>query len=253
MIKVVVNSKYDKMRDFVTKLPQSFEKEGLRIYEGRNIIKVFHVGDSDINVKRYCIPRWINRIFYSTFARTKAERAYHFPMEIIQRGFLSPEPIAYIEEYTPLHLLKHSFFVSMQCPFKHEMREMGNKNLDECRALAAAFARYTARLHKAGIMHKDYSPGNILFTEDEKSAGGYSFSLLDTNRMKFNDHLGVQECCAAFRRLWAQTPVFRFMAHEYADERGWNGEECERLILHYREMFWARYRKRHPIEFNIDI
>lgn len=43
-----------------------------------------------------------------------------------------------------------------------------------------AFAEFTARLHEAGILHLDYSPGNILY---DKIGEEYHFSLVDINRM----------------------------------------------------------------------
>lgn len=47
-----------------------------------------------------------------------------------------------------------------------------------------AFAEFTARLHEAGILHLDYSPGNILY---DKIGEEYHFSLVDINRMHFGE------------------------------------------------------------------
>ena len=46
-----------------------------------------------------------------------------------------------------------------------------------------AFAAFTYGLHSKGVYHKDYSPGNILFTRD--GAGKYHFYMVDINRMEF--------------------------------------------------------------------
>ena len=251
MFKTFINSEDERLRDFIQRLPEIFDRSGDVVYEGRrNILKKFTVDGQVVNVKRYRIPRWVNRIFYSYFCKTKAKRAYYYPLEIIRRGFESPHPIAYIEEYRHT-LLCRSYFVCQHCTYTHEMREVSEEPLERSRELLIEFTHYTARLHKAGIMHKDYSPGNILY---EKIDGKYHFSLVDTNRMKFSSHLGKKECCASFRRLWAQTDGFKLMAQVYAADRGWDEKECETMILDSRKQFWDRYRRRgHNMPFKIDI
>lgn len=53
----------------------------------------------EINVKRYRVPIFINRIAYTFFRKSKACRAYNNAFEVIKRGFETPESIAYIEEF----------------------------------------------------------------------------------------------------------------------------------------------------------
>ena len=53
---------------------------------------------------------------------------------------------------------------------------------DEGKKILRAFAAYTVRLHEAGILHVDYSPGNIAFAVSGEEV---SFSLFDINRMRF--------------------------------------------------------------------
>ena len=57
-----------------------------------------------------------------------------------------------------------------------------------------AFAEFTARLHEAGILHLDYSPGNILY---DKIGEEYHFSLVDINRMHFGE-VDIKKGCANF-------------------------------------------------------
>ena len=69
-----------------------------------------------------------------------------------------------------------------------------------------AFARYTAALHQAGILHLDYSPGNILIHHNE--IDGYSFSLVDVNRMQLLTilivilYVAICVVCVHHKRLW---------------------------------------------------
>lgn len=73
-----------------------------------------------------------------------------------------PVPIAYIEE-CKWGLIKYSYFISLQSSYRRNFYEFGNADVNDCRDVVIAFARYTARLHESDIMHRDYSPGNILF------------------------------------------------------------------------------------------
>ena len=88
-----------------------------------------------------------------------------------------------------------------------------------------AFAEFTARLHEAGILHLDYSPGNILY---DKIGEEYHFSLVDINRMHFGE-VDIKKGCANFARLWGQTPFFILLGKEYAVREGWMKKNVMRL------------------------
>ena len=55
-MKITVNPTYEHLRNFIERIPYTFEKEGRIIYSGRNLIKVMEVDGIEINVKRYGIP-----------------------------------------------------------------------------------------------------------------------------------------------------------------------------------------------------
>jgi len=56
-------------------------------------------------------------------------------------------------------------------------------------------------------MHRDYSPGNILF---DKIDGEYHFMLVDINRMSFGK-ISIDMGCANFARLWGQKAFFELL------------------------------------------
>lgn len=181
-MKIIVNPAYEHLRKFVESIPDIFESEGRVIYSGRNLIKVMTVDDGlEINIKRYGVPALVNRIAYSFFRAPKGRRAFSYPNILLQRGFETPVPIAYIEE-CKWGLIKYSYFISLQSSYRRNFYEFGNADVNDCRDVVIAFARYTARLHESDIMHRDYSPGNILF---DKIDGEYHFMLVDINRMSF--------------------------------------------------------------------
>ena len=220
-MKIVVNPTYEHLRKFIESVPDTFEREGRIIYSGRNLIKVMEVDGIEINVKRYGIPALANRIVYSFFRTPKGKRAFEYPQMLLQKGVETPAPIAYIEE-RKCGLINYSYFVSMQSPYQRNFYEFGNADVERCKDLIIAFAQYTANLHQAGIMHRDYSPGNILF---DRIDGEYHFMLVDINRMTFGE-ISVDMGCANFARLWGQKAFFEMLAKEYAKARHADEAHC---------------------------
>lgn len=247
-MKILLNPAFESLRPFVESIPRIFEKEGVTIYKGRNEIKVIRAGETHINVKRYKVPMLFNRIVYTFFRKSKGFRAFTYPQQILEKGFETPEPIAYIET-KKCGLIGYSYFLSVQSPYTRTFYEFGNAREEAYKEVVKAFARFTAHLHEAHIFHKDYSPGNILFDRVE---GEYRFSLVDINRMTF-DEVSMEKGCANFARLWGQTSFFELLAAEYAKERGFNVQECTRLVLDARFKFWTKMKKKGRVEFDLDI
>lgn len=244
-MKLLLNPKYEFLKDFIDHIDEHFEK-GREIYRGRNRIRVCEAGGLALNVKRYCVPLPPNRLIYSFFRRPKGERAFLYPSEIIRRGFESPEPVAYIERRRH-GLIAETYFISLQSPYRRNFYEFGNARIEDAGVIVEAFADFAARLHGAGILHKDFSPGNILFDfcDDRR----WHFSLVDTNRMQFGP-VSVERGCKEFARLWGQPWFFRVIADRYAAVRGADPDECYRMIMAARRKFWKRYARKREIEYD---
>lgn len=247
-MKITVNPAYEHYRDFVESIPRTFESAGRIIYSGRNLIKVMTVDGVEINVKRYGIPALANRIVYSFLRVPKGKRAFKYPQMLLEKGFETPVPIAYIEERR-LGLIQYSYFISMQSPYQRSFYEFGNADIECCKDIVVAFAQYTADLHKSGIMHRDYSPGNILF---DKIDGKYHFTLVDINRMSF-EKISVEKGCANFARLWGQKAFFELLAKEYAKARSANEAYCVDRVLMYRKKFWTYFVKKHQVKYKLEL
>lgn len=246
MYKTLLNPKYNNLKTFVDRIPEIFEDTGEVIYTGRNLIKVFDVDGLKVNVKRYAIPIFFNKIAYSFFRMPKGLRAYKYPYVLLDKGINTPEPIAYIEE-RKLGLIRHSYFISIQSPYTSYLYEIGNLEVEEIEGLAKALALFTSDMHKKGVYHKDYSPGNILCGLE---GGEPSFTLVDINRMRFGE-VTLEEGCANFARLWGQPSFFRYMAEVYAKDQNADVEYCTERIMHYRTKFWKSFSKRKKIKYNL--
>ncbi len=241
---IIINSKYKCLQRWIETLPDIFAVEGQEIKRGRNIIKTFTAPTGMVvNVKYYHSPRALNKFVYSFGIRSpKGERAYKFAQILLQNGFETAENIAYIEERR-FGILKGSYFISIQIPYNHLMKEWANAIEGTYDDFAKAFAYYTAKLHEAGILHLDYSPGNILWDIINNE---YHFALVDINRMYFGK-VSVKNGCASFARLWGPDHFFIMIAKEYAHARNLDERLCVELVMKYRKQFWERYHSKHPV------
>ncbi len=243
-MKVVINPAFENLTSFLYSVPERFYNEGVTIYKSRNEIKVFEIEGTQINIKQYKVPVFINRIIYTFFRLSKASRAYKYAVKLLSKGFDTPTPIAYIHQ-KKCGLIQQTYFISVHSPYPRNMYEFGKGTLSGREHIIESFARYTGHLHEAGIYHKDYSPGNILF---EETSQGINFTLVDINRMKFGP-VSIKKGCANFARLWGKEDLFRLIAREYAIIRKADEKECLDLILSYKERFWKKYKKKHPMPF----
>lgn len=203
-------------KDFVEQMPSYFTEHGTTIHKARNLIKVFESPTENgpkINVKKYCIPPIINRIFYSVGVRTpKAKTTYLNALELLKRGIQTPAPFAYIIEKDGW-LIRFSYFFSEQVEGLQTIRqEKDNKEL------LKAVAKYTAEMHEKGCLHKDYTPGNILF---RKENGKYKFWLVDINRFKFkNGPISAWCSFEALMKPYDSDESLKEFVLEYAKCRG---------------------------------
>ena len=223
--------------------------EGELLKDKRNLIKVLQAPDGQrLNVKRYHVPAGLNRLIYSSGIRKPTgQRAYEYPQILIPQGIETPENIAYIED-RHFGLLGYTYFVCQQCEYEHELYEVGHAPDGTYNELAIALAAFTARLHDAHVLHRDYSPGNILWRHDEE---GFHFSIIDINRMYFG-YVNLKRGCANFSRLWGPKHFIEIIAKEYAKCRGFDETEAVDITLKCREKFWKRYLKKHTVSFEVE-
>ena len=69
MRKIILNPQYKSLYTFIETLPQNFNAGGEIVQDRRNTIKKFKVNGLEINVKRYRVPIFINRIAYTFFRK----------------------------------------------------------------------------------------------------------------------------------------------------------------------------------------
>lgn len=241
-MKITIDPKYDSLLPFIEKIPSIFTTEGTQIYKARNEIRIFEAKGLILNVKSYKIPIFFNRIAYSFFRPSKAQRAYEYGKRLLSMGVQTPEPVAFIEEKKN-GLFSRSYFISLHTPMDGNMRDVAIPDVpfEKVKKLSAAFGKYTATLHKKGILHIDYSPGNILY--EKKEDGNFNFSIIDINRMKFCE-VDYETGCKNFCRMWADDEFFIVVGHAYANEMGYEPKKCTEDIMKYRKKEWDKRKKK---------
>jgi serine/threonine protein kinase len=86
-------------------------------------------------------------------------------------------------------------------------------------------------LHENEILHKDYSPGNILIKKDRDK---YIFKVVDINRMDFGK-LSIDERLKNFNKLWAKDKYLIVIIKEYAKLSGVDEKYCLDMALKFNQ------------------
>ena len=227
---------YTDCNDFFKAMPAIFKgTRGEIIYNRRNQLRRMSFKGHTFVVKAYHRPHLINQIVYGLFRPTKAKRAYEYAVKLRQKGIGSPEPVAYYTERFMGLFLTKSYFISLNSTLPYTYNDIIAErfDLEEEREYLTAIAQTTAKLHEAGMVHLDYSRGNILYGKD--SDGKVQVELIDLNRIRFHK-IDIQEGCQNFaERLPANERQRRIMADVYAKERNFNADECYQLMCKHNK------------------
>jgi tRNA A-37 threonylcarbamoyl transferase component Bud32 len=236
-MKLIVHPEFKHLEPVLKQISDLFD-QGETLYKSRNELRFLDVSGIAINIKRYRTPILLNRIAYSYFRSSKAKRAYEYALKLKEKGFDTPDPIAYLENKS-MGLLRETYFVSTHLTDCRMMREFADgSDIKGREDIVRALGVYVARLHEAGVLHLDLSVGNILF---RKEAAEVRFWLVDLNRMRFctiDQALG----CKNFERLRGNADFFRLLAISYANERGFDVDSCLDAILRHQEKSVRKFR-----------
>lgn len=230
-MKIILNPKYEALRGYLENLEEHFENEGHEIHSGRNVIRTLRVNGLTLCVKRYAPASFKRRLQLMLYKSSKAKKAYLKPLLLRERGFESPESIAFVRYNHGLYS-RTTYFVCLHSSYRYNMATMLNEPAEVRREVIENFARYAARLHQDGFLHRDFSSTNILY---DKIDGRYHFSLVDTNSMKCGSAVSIEAGCRNLAKLTGDDAFFAELAECYAKERNSDVQKCARLINEARE------------------
>lgn len=234
---ITISPGYRHAAGLIRSLPQTFAGSGVTLYRGRNTVKAYTAEDGGtLVVKRFKRPNPVQRVAYTFFKKSKAERAYLFAAELRKRGFNTPHEAAYIELREGM-LLSDSYFVSAECPLPPLTGLL--RRDDFCRPAADSLAELLVRLHEKGVMHGDLNLTNILY--EELPGGGYSLWLIDTNRSRFSSgSLTYGECVENLKRLTHDKALMSYVTGRYATLRGWDAAATVKAVADRVDSFERR-------------
>lgn len=205
-----------------------FQNSENSIHKARNEIKIIDFNGENLVIKSFKIPNILNKIIYTFFKPSKAEKSYENSVKIID---FVPKPIGFIE-FRKFGLINDSYFVSENFKYDFTIREpLLDENFEDKEKIFKAFAQFTLELHNNNIFHLDYSPGNILI---KKEAEGYIFKIVDINRMQFKT-LELDERLKNFSKLWAKDEDLKIIIQEYSKLLNRDEEKSLRIALKYSQ------------------
>ncbi|MDK7375930.1 MULTISPECIES: Kdo domain containing protein [Weeksella] len=250
---IVVNSTYSTdIREIECAINNFSDNQDYLVKGSRNSIKKLRLENGEIcTIKAFKIPNFINKIVYRFFRESKAKRSYRHAKILIEKGFKTPTPIAYVENKTAITFLDSYYF----CAFIREdftYREVVHTpNFPDMENVLRQFTQFTFALHQAGIEFLDHSPGNTLIFD--KKDGTYEFYLVDLNRMKFHDSMTLEQRINNFVRLTPHRESVEIMAKEYARlmqlppaeviDKMWAGTEKFQQKFHLKQARKKRLKK----------
>lgn len=184
--KIIISPQYARLTPLIQAIADSgVPAEATEVYRARNVI--YSLGTIDgisLSIKAFHAPSLINSLVYTHLRRSKAQRSYENARRLISMGFDTPDPVAYIEIHCGVRLTR-SYYICRQIDGAEDLRLWHLRNAATMTPVLDGLAQYMVRLHRAGVYHKDFSPGNILYRNEN---GAYRFYLIDINRMSFGVH-----------------------------------------------------------------
>jgi hypothetical protein len=227
-MKYKINPKMSASEALIVDIEANFEQSQCVLQDARNKIKKIEFNNNSYVVKSFKKPNLFNSLMYTFMRKSKAKRSYEYSLKIAS---VVPQAIGYVEFYHS-SLLSTSFFVSEWFDYDFTIRKvLLEKDLADRDQLFKGFAHFSFQLHQRGVLHKDYSPGNILI---KKVAGEYQFKIIDINRMLFKE-LSLKERMKNFSMLWASDADLEVISAHYAKVSGDDVSECQQLSRHYNQ------------------
>ncbi|MBO7546632.1 MAG: glycosyltransferase [Paludibacteraceae bacterium] len=189
------------------------------LHSGRNII----YEQDGLVIKQFAKPGPLKALIYGLFVKSKARRSYEYAGRLLSLGIATPEPVAY-KEVRVCGLLRESYYVSRKSSCPHTLQEPTLPM-----SATESIGRFIAKMHEVGILHRDLSPGNILFDDN-----GH-VEVIDLNRIAWRRRpLDFRTGCQNFERLNIGREALTAMGKAYAEARGFDSEACVHYILTHR-------------------
>jgi glycosyltransferase involved in cell wall biosynthesis len=203
-------------------------QNGEIIFSRRNTLRKHE----NIVCKQFAVPNFLRGIIYGLFTPSKARRSYEYATRL---GDFTPAPIAY-REVRYAGVLQESWYACKESECTHTFNELiKNPAFPQRTKILEAIGIFTAALHKKGVLHQDYSGGNILFNED-----GSKIHIIDLNRIRFKKQIKIKQGLNNFERLNIDKQALTTIGQAYAQAMNIDSDYAVKYIIAHR---WKKHIK----------
>jgi hypothetical protein len=217
--------------DWARGLPAAFASEaGDEVYRGRNLLRRLPGPDgAPLVVKRFRplrgLAAWIARRRGS-----KAERSFAVALTVQERGLGTPAPCCWA---APAGEAGPSYYACAAADGYEQVRRLHDPSHLERDAWIARLGTYAGQLHHAGVLHRDFTVGNVLFDATRPAA---PLLLVDLNRVRLGPVSlgdGVRNLVMLEQRDAMGTVLLTAYCHSRgADPARWRGVYARALAWH---------------------
>ncbi|WP_379967375.1 lipopolysaccharide kinase InaA family protein [Epilithonimonas sp. UC225_85] len=228
---LVLSETYSRYKDDILNILKNFKNDGVVVGHGnRNVVKFFVVDNLKLNFKSFKQHNIINRHVYKYYRKSKSRRSYEYAQMLIDKGFFTPKPIAYIENHDFIGVTS-SYYVSEQLEDVFTLGDvLYDHSFTDREEIIKAYTQLIFQLHENGIIFIDNASGNFLI---KKIDGKYRFFLVDLNRMSFYDEISISKRLQNFERLTNDLEIIKLISAEYAKLSGQTSDFCYNKIVDF--------------------
>ena len=151
------------------------------LHRGRNLLYRGQLAGHEVVIKRFRCRGLYQGLLYR-WRSSKAQRSFAHAQALLTAGFSTPLPWLFAERRRGRKLVDSVYISSWQggC---HEIRALiGDIHHPERNGHLYRIGDMIGRLHEAGILHRDLTPGNVLISGADQR---WCYDLVDLNRMGF--------------------------------------------------------------------
>lgn len=241
-VKIIINQKYLFLKSEIERLISNYHSQGKLLVQGaRNSIKIHPLNGEEVNVKYFAKLGFFKGIIYTFFRPSKAKRSFEYANYLLEHKILTPNPIAYSEDYKN-GLLAESFYISDHINYDFTFRELIHDPLfPERDLIIKQFTEFTFKLHEADVNFLDHSPGNTLIVNRGNSK--YDFYLIDLNRMKF-ENMSIEKRMDNFKKMWISKHMVKVISKKYAELSSENETKLYNILMESSQKFKRKIAKK---------
>lgn len=243
----VLSEAYSQYKNDILNILKNFKNEGVVVGHGnRNTVKYFVVDGLKLNFKSFKQHNIINRHVYKYYRKSKSRRSYEYAQMLLDKGFFTPTPIAFIENHDFIGVTS-SYYVSEQMEDVFTFTDaLYTPGFAEREQIIKDYTKLIFQLHENGIIFIDNASGNFLIKKINEE---YRFFLVDLNRMNFYDEIDISKRLHNFERLTNDLEIIQLISTEYAQLSGQSPEFCYNKILDFTKKKAFKRKAKNILKF----